>query len=706
MAFARPRPLRTAMHRYLRCTLSVILFTFAASTLYAQSLAWNANTETDLAGYKVFIGTQSGTYGTPIDVGKVTAYTPQGVDWTRRMYFAVKAYNTSGMDSPFSAEAVWTPASITKVTSLTANVASPLNAGSPVTWTAVGSNNLGPVEYKFYINKLGTNWVLGQDWSTNNTFTWTPQSTDAGTPNYVQVWARAVGSTAAYEAYLGTPSFTINGPSISKLTSLTANVSYPLVVASPVTWTAVGSNNFGNPLEYKFYIFKKGTTWVLGQDWSSANTFTWTPQASDVGTPNYVQVWTRVVGSTATYEAYLGTPAFDINPAPLLLTANVDFPTPPGNQVTWTATLGTPPASPVEYKFQVVDLSTNTATLLRDYSSSNKVQWTPTAAGQYVIQAFERIVGSPAAFDFTASTPALTVSATPLTITSFTASTSFPTTTGTPITFTARVKGGMAGPIQYVFWIYSVQNGWRNGQPWGTSETFTWTPTWNDQGDFAVQVWVRNNGSTATYDAYLGTQIFHIDRAALQFTTSTLFPAAQGTQITWVSGVADPSVNMQYQFWLYTAASDTWSMLQDYSPQATYVWTPTVVGTYGLQVWARQVGSTAFYDLYRSSGLFDIVSAPPQVVSLTTNVALPATAGTTITWTAGATGGSAPLQYQFWRQDAGTWTMVQDYSSLNTYTWPTTAGDKGQHAVQVRVRSTGNTSAFEAQMTSGTFQIN
>jgi hypothetical protein len=263
----------------------------------------------------------------------------------------------------------------------------------------------------------------------------------------------------------------------------------------------------------------------------------------------------------------------------------------------------------------------------------------------------------------------------------------------------------MAGPIQYVFWIYSVQNGWRNGQPWGTSETFTWTPTWSDQGDFAVQVWVKNNGSTATYDAYLGTQIFHINPAPLQFTTSTLFPAAQGTQITWVSGVADPSANMQYQYWLYTAASDTWSMLQDYSPQTTYVWMPPAVGTYGLQVWARQVGSTATYDMYRSSGLFDIVSAPPQVVSLTSNVSLPATAGTAITWTAGATGGTAPVQYQFWRQDGATWSMVQDYSSLNTYTWPTTAGDIGQHAVQVRVRSTGNTSPYEAQMTSGTFQI-
>jgi hypothetical protein len=592
------------MHRISRWTLALSsLFVFATSTLYAQSLAWDANHEADLAGYKVFIGTQAGTYGAPINVGNVTTYRPLNVDWTHRVYFAVKAYNTSGMDSPFSTEAVWTPASVTTVTSITGSVASPIRVGTPVTWTATASNNLGPVEYKFYICKQGTSWVLGRDWSTDNTFTWTPQPADAGTPNYIQVWVRAVGSTAGY-------------------------------------------------------------------------------------------------------DAYLGTPAFDIAAAPLWLTSNVDFPTPPGNQVTWTATLTTAPLGPVEYKFQVVDLGTNTTTLLRNYSSSNIVQWTPPAAGHYTIQAFERAVGSPAQFDVSGSTQPLDVSATPLVIKSFTASTAFPSTTGTPIKFTARVQGGMAGPIQYVFWVYSVTNGWSNGQPWGPSETFTWTPTWADQGDFAVQVWVRSNGSTATYDAYLGTDIFHINRASLQLTTPTLFPVAVGTPVTWSADVPDPTVNMEYVFWVYSVATNVWTQGQAYSNQKTFVWQPSTTGTYAVQAWARQVGSTASYDLVRSSGMFDVVSGPAQMVSLTTNASLPAAAGTTITWTAGASGGTAPLEYQFWRQDAGTWRMVQDYSPLKTYTWPTTAGDSGQHAVQARVRSIGSASPYEAQMTSGTFQIN
>jgi hypothetical protein len=246
---------------------------------------------------------------------------------------------------------------------------------------------------------------------------------------------------------------------------------------------------------------------------------------------------------------------------------------------------------------------------------------------------------------------------------------------------------------------------WTNVQPYSPSETFTWTPTWTDAGDYALQVWVRSNGSTAAYETYAGTNMFHIDRATVQLTTSTLFPAAVGTPVTWTAGVPDPSVTMEYQFFVLASSTSQWNITQPYSAQKTFLWTPTAVDSYGVQVWARQVGSTVSYDTYISTGLMGIVSAPAQMVSLTTNTVLPASAGTTIKWTAGATGGTAPLEYQFWRQNGGTWTMVQDYSSQNSYTWITTGADLGQHAVQARVRSIGSTSAFESQLTTGVFNI-
>ncbi|MCP4255486.1 MAG: hypothetical protein GY775_19195, partial [Candidatus Scalindua sp.] len=67
-------------------------------------ISWNANTETDLMGYRVYYGTSSGNYGSPISVGKTK--TSCALDLARGMtnYFAVTAVDWSGNESLFSSE--------------------------------------------------------------------------------------------------------------------------------------------------------------------------------------------------------------------------------------------------------------------------------------------------------------------------------------------------------------------------------------------------------------------------------------------------------------------------------------------------------------------------------------------------------------------------------------------------------------------------
>jgi len=67
-------------------------------------LTWNANKESDIAGYKVYYGTTPGKYGPGIDVGNVTKFTLKGLTKRQTYYIVITAYTRSGKESAFSRE--------------------------------------------------------------------------------------------------------------------------------------------------------------------------------------------------------------------------------------------------------------------------------------------------------------------------------------------------------------------------------------------------------------------------------------------------------------------------------------------------------------------------------------------------------------------------------------------------------------------------
>jgi hypothetical protein len=67
------------------------------------SLAWDASVSPNIAGYKVYVGQSSRTYGTPVTIGNQTTHTVTGLP-SGTYYFAVTAFNTSGNESGFSNE--------------------------------------------------------------------------------------------------------------------------------------------------------------------------------------------------------------------------------------------------------------------------------------------------------------------------------------------------------------------------------------------------------------------------------------------------------------------------------------------------------------------------------------------------------------------------------------------------------------------------
>ena len=102
---------------FWKCLMLLILLFLAWYTpVYALdvTLQWDANTEADLAGYKVYYKTETSgsTYNgtgavegnSPIDVGNKTEFTLHGLDENVTYFFAVTAYNADQLESGFSNE--------------------------------------------------------------------------------------------------------------------------------------------------------------------------------------------------------------------------------------------------------------------------------------------------------------------------------------------------------------------------------------------------------------------------------------------------------------------------------------------------------------------------------------------------------------------------------------------------------------------------
>ena len=87
--------------------LLLLLFGFAHSAQgsLTPTLAWDANSEPDLAGYTLHYGTASGVYDVSVTLGLVTMYTlPLALNPSNDYYFAITAYNDAGLESGYSNE--------------------------------------------------------------------------------------------------------------------------------------------------------------------------------------------------------------------------------------------------------------------------------------------------------------------------------------------------------------------------------------------------------------------------------------------------------------------------------------------------------------------------------------------------------------------------------------------------------------------------
>lgn len=90
--------------------LFYLVFSAASAHSISVGLTWAANSESDLAGYKLYRGTSSGKYDYVKDVGLSTSIQVDELSPDSTYFFAVTAYNTSHLESDPSNEVQYTPA--------------------------------------------------------------------------------------------------------------------------------------------------------------------------------------------------------------------------------------------------------------------------------------------------------------------------------------------------------------------------------------------------------------------------------------------------------------------------------------------------------------------------------------------------------------------------------------------------------------------
>jgi cell wall-associated protease len=252
-------------------------------------------------------------------------------------------------------------------------------------------------------------------------------------------------------------------------------------------------------------------------------------------------------------------------------------------------------------------------------------------------------------------------------LTAITPSLAAPQPAGTPITFTATATGGTT-PYEFKWWTYDGAT-WTPITGWSTSNTYTLTPM-AANANYRVGVWIRNAGSTADiYDNANsnGSIAYPID-TPVQLTLTAITPSVAApqpvnTSITFTASASGGLQPRQFKWWVLI--NNVWTVVRDWSTDATYTWTPTAVSPdYRVAVWIRNAGSTAdIYDNANSNGSIAYPITATAAPSLSSLSPTSGPVGTSVT-IAGSNFGAT--------QDASTVTF-NGTTAANVTNWTTSA---------------------------------
>jgi hypothetical protein len=201
--------------------LSLLLFALCFFLLISVAhsaqinLVWDPNTESDLAGYKIYYGiSQGGPYNSPgsprIITGNIPHYTLDSLTTGQTYYIVATAFDTSNNESGYSNEVNGIGTVDTISTPKTPKGPQKGNTGGTYTYSTSGSvaSIGGPVEYQFDWNGDGTD--LSPWGSAKQSKTWTSASIhdikararSSSDPSLISNWSNTISVTVTQKPFI------------------------------------------------------------------------------------------------------------------------------------------------------------------------------------------------------------------------------------------------------------------------------------------------------------------------------------------------------------------------------------------------------------------------------------------------------------------------------------------------------------------------
>ncbi|HKW69159.1 MAG TPA: hypothetical protein VJP81_01120 [Candidatus Dormibacteraeota bacterium] len=265
---------------------------------------------------------------------------------------------------------------------------------------------------------------------------------------------------------------------------------------------------------------------------------------------------------------------------------------------------------------------------------------------------------------------------------------------------------GCSNPL-YQFWFQPLGGAWTTIRAYSPVATATWDTTLLAAGTYQLDVWVKESGSAASFEAEIKpymTYSLQNPSACSSVTWSVPSPASPqkpGAMIA-LSATAAGCPNPAYQFWYQAQPNGTWTVIQAYGPASAALWNTASLGTgtYNLDVWVKDASSAAVFDAEIKPYLtYTLETGPPcATVTLTFIPVSPQAAGGKVQLDAVTTGCPDPT-YEFWIQaPGGQWTIVQGFSTASGFVWDTTGLAPGAYLLDVWVRENGSSAPYEAHI--------